>query len=379
MIFEIKERVDESVMLYMEDDFSYLDRSSKVEAGNVRNFLNYWVSQFPEDEAKELIARIKSGDKRHFDSSVFEIQLFAMMTGLECKVDIHPELDNEKETRPDFLITTPEKEQFYLEAIVSVGQTESEKSAEKRMNTVLDAINKIESKDFFLGIKADGNPDSPPSGKKLRNELNKWLKVLDPDEVIANYQARGRSAIPTKKWSNGAWSIDFEAIPKAKDKRKAGKLIGFQISKAGWGDHTDTIKTAFLKKARRYGKLDKPLVVAANIASMGVDTTDEMQALFGTEIWKVALETGQLVFGGRKGDGVWHGENGLRYGRLSGAWIFRNLNVWNLAEAKSCLYINPNANHGVPSTMHEVTHAKDIGGEMVEEQGKPLNQLCEFE
>ncbi|HCE2447428.1 TPA: hypothetical protein NGU01_004503 [Vibrio parahaemolyticus] len=376
LIFETKERDDETPMYYMEDSFEYLDRSSKLEAEAARTFLNTWVGQFPQDEALELVSRIKSGDKRHFDSAVFEIQLFAIMTGLKCTVDIHPELENDKDTKPDFLITTPRNEKFYLEAIVATGQTESEKSAEQRMNVVLDAINRLESKDFFLGIEANGNPETPPSGKKIRNELNKWLKTLDPDEVIENYRTKGETAIPKKKWSNGVWDVLFEAIPKAKNKRKSGRLIGLQISQATWANESETIRTAFLKKARRYGKLDKPLVVAANIASLGVDTTDEMQALFGTETWVLDRKTKQLKFAGRKPDGVWLGDKGARYGRLSGAWIFRNLNLWNLEYIKSCLYFNPNSNHQLTDVMEEVTHARAINGEMVEKIGKPLSELC---
>jgi hypothetical protein len=379
VIFEAKERSDKTPAFYMEGGYEFLDRSSMPEAEIIRSFLNHWVYKFPEEEAKELVARIKSRDVRHFDSSVFEIQLFAIMSGLKCKVDIHPTLENDKKTKPDFLITTPDNDQFYLEAIVATGMTEIEKSAEKRMSTVLDAINTLESNDFFLGIKANGNPDSPPSGRKLRRALNTWIKTLKADEIIERYNELGRIAIPTKVWEQSGWKIHFEAIPKAPEKRKPSRLIGMQTSQAVWDGHTNTIKTALTKKASKYGKLGKPLVVATNIASVGVDSTDEMQALFGEEVFRFDRESGEVRFVGRKPNGVWFGKTGDRYRRLSGAWIFRNLNAWNMENSKNILYLNSKAYQSVPDTMLQLTHSKENNGEMLDVKGLSISELSHFD
>jgi len=379
MIFEDKERDDETPMFYMEDEYDFLNRSSMPKAEVIRAFLNYWVQKFPEEEARELVSRIKSGDSRHFDSSVFEIQLFAIMSGLKCKIEIHPTLSNDRKTKPDFLITTPDNEQFYLEAIVASGMTEGEKGAQKRIDTVLDAINTLESHEFFLGVKANGNPDSPSSGRKLRRALNAWIKTLNADVIIENYRKVGYKAIPTKGWEQGGWKIEFEAIPKVPDKRKPGRLIGMQTAQAVWGSHANTIKMALEKKASKYGKLDKPLVVATNIASIGVDSTDEMQALFGDEIFIFDKETEQVRFAGRKPSGVWLDDRGDRYRRLSGAWIFRNLNVWNMVGAINTLYLNPKAYHEVPNVMLQVTHSIESGGEMRDVQGQSIDILSQVD
>ena len=67
MLFENKTRENQGPKTRIEGDFEYLDRSGRVEAQRVREFLNKWIRKFPENDATELISRIKSKDKRLFD------------------------------------------------------------------------------------------------------------------------------------------------------------------------------------------------------------------------------------------------------------------------------------------------------------------------
>ncbi|HVL01850.1 MAG TPA: hypothetical protein VM553_18660, partial [Dongiaceae bacterium] len=167
MLFECKNRLYDGPKTYIEDDFEYLDRSARKEAENVRLFLNKWIGFFTEIEAKDLISRIKSKDRRAFDSAIFEIVLYAIISGLGGKLEVHPMLENGSSKRPDFLVKMPKGEEFYLEAVLASEFSEAEMAAERRKNVVLSAIEKIDSPNFFIGITAEGNPDRPPSGKAL--------------------------------------------------------------------------------------------------------------------------------------------------------------------------------------------------------------------
>ena len=173
------------VRSYIEDNWGYLDRSGRVEAKRVRDFLNMWVSEYPDTDRAELIARITSGDNRHFQSAIFQLVLFALLRSLGCTITVHPVLPNGSAARPDFLIVTPQGESIYLEAVLASEYSEADAAARKRTSAVLNSIEKIESPNFFLGIKADGNPERPPGSKNLRNELERWLGTLDPD-IVAN-------------------------------------------------------------------------------------------------------------------------------------------------------------------------------------------------
>ena len=127
MLFEDKIRLYDGPKTYVENDFEYLDRSARKEAENVRCFLNKWVGLFPEPEAKDLVSRIKSRERRSFDSAIFEIVLYAIISGLGGKIEVHPVLENGSNKRPDFLVRMPKGEEFYLEAVLASEFGEIEK------------------------------------------------------------------------------------------------------------------------------------------------------------------------------------------------------------------------------------------------------------
>lgn len=114
MLFEDKLRIYDGPKTYVEGEYDYLDRSTRKEAEKVREFLNKWISHFPKDEAKELISRITSRDRRAFESATFEIILFAIVSNLGGTLQIHPELENGSDKHPDFLVTTEGVKSFTL-------------------------------------------------------------------------------------------------------------------------------------------------------------------------------------------------------------------------------------------------------------------------
>ena len=167
-LFLEKKRHYEGPQTYMEEDFEYLDRSSRPEAEKVRSFLNTWIARFPLAEAKELISRIQSQDRSAFESATFEIILFSLIRSLGWSAEIHPNTDNESGKKPDFLVTIDEGKYFYLEAVLASEFNEAKMAADKRKNVVLDALSKLECSNFFLGINAEGDPTTPPSAEVAR-------------------------------------------------------------------------------------------------------------------------------------------------------------------------------------------------------------------
>ena len=174
MLFQKKERTYNGPKSYIECDFEYLDRSARTESCKVRQFLNHWIFQLPEHEAKDVMARVKSGNKKNFESATFELILFAIMSQIGCSLLIHPDLGNGSTKHPDFLVTTPEGDEFYLEAVLASEFSAAELAVEKRKNVVLESIERLESPNFFLGINAKGNPDSTPRATALRGKLSGW-------------------------------------------------------------------------------------------------------------------------------------------------------------------------------------------------------------
>lgn len=381
MLFEEKLRTYSGPKTYVERDFDFLDRSGRKEAEKVREFLNYWIERFPEAEQKELASRIQSRDSKAFESATFEIILYAILTNLGASIEIHPDLDNGSEKHPDFLVSFGEGEEFYVEAVLASEHSEAELAAERRKNVVLDSIERMESPNFFLGINAEGNPETPPSGKPLRRELSAWLAKLDPDVVANDVDEHGFEAVPKMQWCHDGWEIEFEAIPIKPEKRGNGqRVIGVLSGGARFINGWEPIRDALRSKGNRYGELSKPLVVAVNVEAFSLDEIDEMQALYGQEEFVFSRDNPESQPTMRRAaNGLWNGPHGPQYTRISGAWLFGGMSPWNIVSRKNTVYFNPWAQLAAPDELRRLNHASKNEGKMEWADGIPLAALLGLE
>ncbi len=381
MLFEEKLRTYSGPKTYDERDFDFLDRSKRKEAEKVREFLNYWIERFPEAEQKELASRILSRDSKAFESATFEIVLYAILTNLGASIEIHPDLDNGSEKHPDFLVSFGEGEEFYVEAVLASEHSEAELAAERRKNVVLDSIERMESPNFFLSINAEGNPETPPSGKTLRRELSAWLAKLDPDVVANAVDEHGFEAVPKMQWHHDGWEIEFEANPIKPEKRGIGqRVIGVLSGGARFINEWEPIRDALRSKGNRYGELSKPLVVAVNVEAFSLDKIDEMQALYGQEEYVFSRDNpGAQPEMRRAANGLWNGPHGPQYTRISGTWLFGGMSPWNIVSRKNTVYFNPWAQLAAPDELRRLNHASANEGKMEWVDGIPLAELLGLE
>ncbi len=324
----------------------------------------------------EIEARIKSGGK-NYDSATFELILFAIMSQLGCSLSIHPDLDNGSTKHPDFLVKTPGGDQFYLEAVLASEFSSSELAAERRKNDVLEFLERIESPNFLLSIKTEDNPNTPPKVGVLRKELSKWLESLDPDTVANEIDADGFGVIPRKIWNLDGWKITFEAIPKKPEYRKKGqRVIGSLAGGVRWINVWRPIRRAIRSKGNRYGKLDKPLLVAVNVDAFFLDPIDEKQALFGQE--KYLFNRSNLNAPPemrRSPNGAWYGPLGPQNTRVSGVWLFGAINPWNIISRKNTLYFNPWSALKPPEFLKQLNHASVVEDKLKWVDGSSLNEI----
>jgi hypothetical protein len=376
MLFEEKDRTFIGPRSYVEGDWEYLDKSARVEAQNVRMFLNKWITVYPAEHCKELITRIKSGDQHNFNSATFELVLFAMLRSLGCTVTVHPDLPDSIPAHPDFLAITKDGTHVYVEAVLASDYSKAEIAARKRKDSVLAAINKIDSPNFFLGVRTEGNPHRPLSGKALGRELECWLKSLNPDQVSQEQFELGLDSMPKMSWEHEGWKVSFTAIPKKPNRRGKGqRVIGALFGGAQFINVWEPIRNAVKSKGKRYGKLPCPLLICINVDGMVVDRIDEMQALFGEEEYIFYVGDPREPEMRRRPNGAWVGPKGPQYKRVSGVWIFDTLNPWNVVSRKNCVYFNPWADKPLPDLFLMVNHAKLQDCKMEWNEGQPIDEL----
>ena len=82
-----------------EETYSYFNRSSRIDVSIVREKLNKWFEEYPNEEKKELKKRFQ----KDFDPAFYELFLFQLFKTLGFEIEIHPQIPSSS-NRPDFLI-----------------------------------------------------------------------------------------------------------------------------------------------------------------------------------------------------------------------------------------------------------------------------------
>ena len=372
MIFQDKPRTDSRDKQYSESDYEYLNRSDWDESECIRKTLSSWFERYPDHEKPDLISRISSKDNYQHYSATFELYLHELFINLGYEIEAHPETNNCKSTRPDFLVTDPEGFSFYVEAVQSSDIKKHERSGENRLNIVFDSVNKITSHDYFLEIDYEGLPPSPPSGKKLRSGLEAWLNTLDYNEVCRELKDDDYTKLPQYTFMHEGWKAIFTVIPRSEENRGTplDGVIGMLSPGARWLSTWETIRDTLVAKGKHYGELNLPLLIAVNANVFHLDRISIMEALFGQEQFifnRVSNTDGPEMR--RSPNGLWYGPKGIRYKRVSGILIGFDIKPWTYGVREMTLYINPWAYNSLEGSIFSMPYAKLHEGKMKWNQG----------
>ncbi len=333
-----------------------------------REFLEDLVAGYPDPD--DLIRRFRSNNNSNFRSAEFELLLYSALQRQGFLLEPHPELPNGSKSRPDFLVTTPTGQSFYLEAVLAT-ENSTDQTNQPLIATTLDVFTTSSHANFCVFVKTSGYPSTQPSRRRILSKTLAWLNSLDPDEVEGEIDASGPDAMPTLVLKHESLEISVQAFPLRADLRgKSRRLLAAQFGQAGWVDSWSPIKDAITFKGSKYGSLDKPLVVAVNFLGHRLDRLDEMQALFGQELIAFSTdnpaEEPQLK---RARNGAWVGKAGPQFRRVSGAWLFDNVCVYNLPSRQATLYLNPWAASPIPDEMLRFSHAIGADGHVTWQDG----------
>jgi hypothetical protein len=225
--------------------------------------------------------------------------------------------------------------------VIAVPGTLAERAAEHRVNQVYDLIDRLDSPNFFLDVTVvEPGPSSPPV-TRLRRDLSRWLSGLDPDEVTkVMVSGGGIYSWPSPfEWSESGWEVEFIPIPKVARARGRPGIRPIGVLK-GLGpevvDRYAPIRRVLDFKAKHYGELDYPLVVAVlvqeHFASQGV----LKQVLFGEPDSMVSQKERAKV----GLDGFFHTP---RAARVSAVLAATELAPWTVARNAPATWRNPYA------------------------------------
>lgn len=252
----------------------------------MREVLEAWFSHYPEECRYALRSRFRHQEGDDHLPAFLELFIHEILLRLGCAVEVLDVGGGGEGRRPDFLVTSRDCGPFYLEATVVTEESKEDRAEKAITQQMYDQLNRlIASPDFFVSIEVHGASASSPPTSRIAADLSAWLAQMDPDEISRHYESRGWESLPTWRYAHEGSLIVVSPIPKA---RKARGEPGLRpLGMLGPGEATLVesaryIKEKVEKKARAYGRLDLPFVLAVNALGKYADHDDVREALFAT-------------------------------------------------------------------------------------------------
>lgn len=217
------------------------------------------------------------------------------------------------------------------------------RSGEQRLGYLYDAINKINSPNFLFAIEeVQLKTSKQPSAKILTKYIESEMTKFD----IGAFDDRDHGRVtyedfPLVLFENDDLRMSIRLLPKDPSRREddGKRSIGIYPAKALWGGNTPYIKSALEKKANRYGKLDKPYLIAINsigpILALQIDADD---AIWGSKWGPENLGDGDVYL--PRNGGFFSSKFGSNHSGVSGVLI-TSVFFENIESPNYWLYKNP--------------------------------------
>lgn len=340
---------------YSESAFSYINRTGREHYAKARELFERWFTQYVEenpDEAANTRDRFRSEDNEVHFSALTELYTHNLLVANGFQTIAHPVLENSSK-RPDFLVLKDGIPQFYTEVTVLYGDPLSTR-IEKFESAILDVVNKVSSPDFLVSVdfkKSDST--TPPPISKIKKFLQERVSSLNYESVCQ--QIEETSDFPEFEWKHGDWELSFRVSPVSDEGRKQrnenSRIIGIIQHPVRTVNLDSAIKNALLAKAKKYGKLNLPFLVALNVIGDHIfcDDYSVMAALFGQETITFRMGVNGVESEphyGRNYDGVFlNPKLGVTYTRLSAVLIIPGMSFANTETIKPTAWLHPRPEH----------------------------------
>jgi hypothetical protein len=273
----------------------------------------------------------------------WELYLHRLFQRLGYAVEVHPEVEGVS-ARPDFLLHRDGQPVAYVEAAVFFSGIVEDGRHGEREGWILAAIDQHHHPNFFVGVDFDRVGLERPSVAEIATPVLRWLDELDPDAIAQ--QALAAARMPELSVSPRDWEIRIRAYPIKPEARgkPSHRLLGVGPMSGGWVNDKEVLRRTLTSKAKRYGDLAKPFVLATLPVSGTVDEETVVDALFGSSAFRVDLGSSRTEYV-RQPDGFWLQQRPRKRG--VSAVLFGSIQPHQIASILPRLWINPWATHPV--------------------------------
>lgn len=367
-LFDRSIRNDTSAPRHSESTYELINRRVGPLWEEMRTDLNQWFNNFPQDGREDLRRRFQESKSEQHVGAWWELYVHALLRRLNYRVSLHPSIPGTRR-RPDFLAENDE-ETFYVEATHVRSGIVDEGRESDREDVIFDLVNQASSTDFTVSMELERVGVETPSASEIVRPLEQWLSTLSADDVEKE-QSEGGS-LPWLAISARDWVMTFEAVPISRPHRgQAERILGFYPGKTGFVNDIQKSRAALDRKKRRYGKPDRPMIIALLSDSWFFDDDDVGQCLFGSEA--VQYRQNDPTFKPRlvrQRDGFWMSNRGPSGKGISAVLHADCLRPWSFRAVTPRLWINPWAQLELESHMGLPLGLADDDGMVRLEEGK---------
>jgi hypothetical protein len=335
-LFDEFERTDASPAGYEEDTFSFLNRVDQPFWQRVRDELERWYADYPDEEhGFGLRARFRDAAAAQHFGAWWELYLHRVFRCLGFDVEVEP---NVVGGRPDFRMTR-DSDSFLLEAATSFSGIVDEERHPEREAAILAAVDKAQNPNFFVRAAFVQVGEEQPKVREIVEPLEAWLEALDPDDVLRRgYFDAPELCLPVRGWK--LLFIAFAVRPEARG-RPNHRLLGMGPGGSGYVNDRDKLAATLARKGGKY-RPEEPFVLAVLLISDGtVDRQDIEAALLGPIAHRIDPDTRGIGPPFRQWNGFWIRGNTPRGTRVSAVLTGNNLLPWNVARLWPRLWPNP--------------------------------------
>lgn len=337
-VFDEWQRTDTRHMRHSETARWHLDRRAGEPWQRIRELYDAWfanVDRSPRNAKgrSALLDKLHSQRDDAFAAGFWELYLHESFIRLGHQVELEPAIPGSAK-HPDFLVSGPGG-RFYVEAAAVMADRFA--GTRRRRAKLFDYLNEHPHPNFFIGIDFSREGKQALPLRKLVRDITGWLDSLDPDVP----------GLPNRvRWVHDDWVVELMPMAKKKHARGAyrehGELIGMYPMEAGFSDVAQRMRDKLHAKAKRYGRLDLPYLVAlATNSVFSVGEEEIARALLGPEQVRVPLRGDVATDVFRARDGLLMSRGGPRHTRVSGFILVSNIAATHLPLAKPEVWLNP--------------------------------------
>ena len=352
-LFDHFVRTDHHHAYRSEQTFKFMNRSAWPAYENIREVLERWFADYPAGDKGDLRGRFRNGDQNHV-GAYFELFLHQVMSRLGLSPEVHP-IPEVGKGRPDFVITGARGSRCYIEAtVVFKRRWYSEDPLENELLEAIDAVAEPQPTKIAVSVSTKGALQNSHKKDPLKREVRKWLDSIDPIGLsTTNFDYNPRLCIRRDDWM--AELVAFGPLS-----RPSRRLIHAGPTKAGFSDLGSLLADNLKRKAKRYGTLDRALILAINTNDVFTSDSDEHEALLGTRV------------------GIWRTDSAARHQRVHGVLFFRGLLPNNMHTVVARLYLNPNTQADIPEELLKLSSMRQHNGIWQLKKGVNLGETLEL-